>query len=211
MQEQLNPVQARMQAILELGKQQQMQRDLAILNTADGAQRFLKEEDAKVLDAILDRITVAYNKDILTGYKFEDNVEKMVAIVSALQYAKREVRELLEPSGNNIDLYQLFDRDLRDMVTSSYGSLPYFREPTLLEMPDGTFRTLDVEACERAEAGTPANIKRLNVALNIISSKLGLYANYQVSEEQESVAWNRAVAKLNTVKQLQLLQGALMK
>jgi len=202
----------RMKLIEANAKAKREAKDLAMLDTTAGAQRYLREQDAKVLDRILDQLSGAYNRDIMTGYKFEDNVEKMVAIISSLQFAKREVRELLEPSNEgDLDLYNLFDRDLRDMVTSSYGSLPYLRETTELTMPNGDIKVLDQDICDRAEKGQRADIDALNVAVNIISSKLGLYADYEVTQEQETIAWDNAVTRLNKSKQLQLLQGELSK
>jgi len=97
------------------------------------------------------------------------------------------------------------------MVTSSYGSLPYLRETTELTMPNGEIKVLDQDISDRAEKGQRADIDALNVAVNIISSKLGLYADYEVTQEQEAIAWDNAVTRLNKSKQLQLLQGELSK
>jgi hypothetical protein len=210
--ERTNAMVERTQAIMAAAKAKREQKDLEMLDTKSGAQRFLREQDAKLLDTIMDQLAAAYNRDIMTGYKFDDNIEKMVAIVSNLQFAKREVRELLEPSSDkDLDLYAIFDRDLRDMVTGSYGSLPYLREPTVITMADGETKVLDQDVCMRAGQGSKADVATLNVAINIIASKLGLYADYEATETQEEVAWNNAVERLTRSKQLQLLQGELSK
>ena len=210
MTERTQAITERMNAIKAAAQAKRNQKDLAMLNTDTGAQRFLREQDAKVLDTIIDQISAAYNRDIMTGYKFEDNIEKMVAIATNLQFAKRDVRDLLTPSSkDDLDLYELFDRDLRDMVVTSYGSLPYLREVTTITHTDGEIIVLDQEACDRAEQGIPANVEKLNVAINIIASKLGLYADYEATQRQEEQAWTGAIERLNKAKQLQLLKGEL--
>lgn len=198
----------RMKAIEAQARVRCEQRELQVLDTSHGVQRYLAKKDGVVLDTILAQLNMAYDKELNIGYKFSENVEKIIAIIFGLQFAKREVRELLQPSANsnNIDLYKVFDRSLRDMVVDSYGQLPYFREETKLEMPDGKIQVLDTLAVKRAEEGRKADIEMLNVAVQEIALALDLLGEYAVTQEEEDRAWTQATERLYTAKQLQAVQ-----
>lgn len=207
-------VQARLDSIRAERVKLNEAKTLRMLDSKAGQDLALHKEDAKVLDAIIAQIETAYDKEVRYGFRFDSNIEKIIAIVNHLQYAKADVRELLkltpeDVQAGKLDLYDIFDSNIRNMVLESYGSLPYFREVTTLVMPDGEVRELDAERVKQAEQGVPTNLALLNVAVTNIALTLGLMLDYEATETQQATAWNNAVAKLNQSKQLNELQGAL--
>lgn len=178
-------------------------RTVAILDTDYGQMDYIKRLDTITLKAIADRIGVAYNKELACGYQFNEPIEYLVAIARALQYAKKEVRELLQPSDeNDADLYLLFDRDTRDELISAYGSLPYAREATTLVMPDNTMQVLDQDLVDEARKGKPCDVARLNSAIEKTALRIGLLGQYtatQAKADEEFASAQSKVAKLATL------------
>ena len=160
----------------------------------------LNKDDAPMLDAILDNIAKAYNRPIGIGYTYNENVEKIVAIASKLQYADAKTRELINP-----DYYDIFDRTIRDMLLKGYGQLPYQRQVTTIETTRGTIE-LDRDLVERAKQGTKPNIALLSEALDIVATNLGLCGTYVVSETEARIAWDNSVSKLAKLDTLQSIK-----
>ena len=189
--------------IIERQKAQFEARAIGMLETEAGQADYIKSVDTTKLKSIADRIGVAYNKDLACGYQFNEPIEYLVAIARALQYAKKEVRELLQPSDeNDADLYLLFDRDTRDELISAYGSLPYAREATTLVMPDGTVQVLDQDLVDEARKGKPCDVARLNSAIEKTALRIGLLGQYTATQEkadEEFTSAQRKVAKLATL------------
>ena len=144
-----------------------------------------------------------------TGFKFNDVIETIVTIASRLQYANKEVRELLQPGTNEIDLYALFDRETRDEIIKAYGALPYSRQATVLTMLDGTTEVLDADIVEQAKVGRKADIPALNNCIARLATRLGLYADYVATKEQESTAFNDATRRMERLDKLSAYQAQL--
>lgn len=202
-------IEQRQMAIIEKAKAQQEARLIARLETPAGERDFLVEQDKALLNSIKARLETAYGKQLPTGFKFNDVVETIVTIASRLQYANKEVRELLQPGTNEIDLYTLFDRETRDELIKAYGQLPYSRQATVLTMLDGTVAILDQDLVDQAKQGRKADIPTLNNCLSRISARLGLYADYSVTEEQENTAFNDATSRLARLEKLAEYQAQL--
>lgn len=202
-------VQERIEQIKANALAQTEKRQLELLDTTSGINNYLAGEDRKLLTAISSRIASAYDKPTVTGYQFSENVELIVAITSRLQYANKSVRELLEPGTDELDLYSIFDRGIRDDILSAYGSLPYSREATIIMLPDNSIEVLDAELVAEARVGKPCNIELLNASLEIISLRLGLYGQYKATQEQADTAWKSATAKLVQVEKLEAYKQSL--
>lgn len=200
----------RIEAIKASAKASAEQRQLNLLNTEAGVSNFLASEDRKLLQSISNRIAVAYDKPLATGYQFSENVEILVAITSKLQYASKSIRELLEPGTDDLDLYSIFDRSIRDDLLLAYGSLPYQREATVLTMPDGSIEVLDAEQVASAKVGVPVDVPKLNSCIEILALRLGLYGSYVVTQEQADKAFTQATQKLASLDKLNSLKDQLL-
>lgn len=200
----------RINQIKETAKAQAEQRQLNLLSTEAGINSYLGVEDKKLLDSICARIAVAYDKPVVSGFQFTENLEILVAITNRLQYANKNVRELLEPGETDLDLYSIFDRGIRDDILEAYGSLPYIREATVLTMPDGTVEILDQEMVDSAKAGIPCNVEKLNASIEILSLRLGLYGQYKATQEQADRAFTQASQKLKSLDKLSALKDQLL-
>ena len=193
-------VQEKLAMIKQQRAESKVQRQLAMLDNQEYVEILLAKEDAKLLDRILDDLSKAYGKPIFTGFTYNENIEKLVAICNKLQYAKADIRELIDSS-----YYELFDRTIREMVIDAYGMLPYFREPTVVELSDGTKTVLDADLVDKAKQGIKPNVDKLQLAIDILSDTLNLQATYRVSEEEADKAWEQAVNKINKLERLQLI------
>jgi len=193
-------VQEKLDKIKAQRAQSKVERELAMLDKEEYVDFVLAKEDAKVLDAILADISEAYDQPIYIGFTYAENVEKLVAICNKLQYAKADVRELI-----NADYYSIFDRSIRDKVIKAYGQLPYSRELTTVELNDGTSVVLDQDIVQNAKKGKPANVACLQLAIDILSNVLNLQANYKVSQAEADVAWANAKAKIDKVERLKMV------
>ena len=186
--------------IIERQKAQLENRIIAQLKTSAGEADFIKSTDMKTLRVLADKIEKAYNKPLAVGFQFSEPIELIIAIARALQYAKREIREMLTPnSDSDMNLFSLFDRDLRDVLINSYGALPYLREATQLAMPDGTFKILDQDIVDDARKGKPCDIATLNFAIEKVAIRLGLLGNYTATQDKATEAFDyakRQVARL---------------
>ena len=202
-------IEQRQQAIIERAKAQQEARLIARLETPAGERDYLVEQDKVLLNSIKARLETAYGKQLPTGFKFNDVIETIVTIASRLQYANKEVRELLQPGTNEIDLYTLFDRETRDEIIKAYGALPYSRQATVLTMLDGTEEVLDADLVEQAKVGRKADIPALNNCIARIATRLGLYADYTATEEQESTAFDDATRRMARLDKLSMYQAQL--
>ena len=179
--------------IIERQKAQLESRVIALLQTSAGEADFLKSSDMKTLRVLADKIEKAYDKPLAVGFQFSEPIELIVSIARALQYAKREIREMLTPTdANDLNLFALFDRDLRDVIISSYGSLPYLREVTQLAMPDGSFKILDQDLVDEARKGKPCNVETLNFAIEKVAIRLGLLGNYTATQAKSDEAFSNA-------------------
>ena len=205
----MSNVAERQMAIIEKAKAQVESRIIARLETPAGERDYLVDQDKALLNSIKTRLETAYGKPLPTGFKFNDVVETIVTIASRLQYANKEVRELLQPGTNEIDLYALFDRETRDEIIKAYGALPYNRQATVLTMPDNSVVTLDADLVQQAKQGRKADIPTLNNCINRLSVKLGLYADYQATVEQEEQAFNDATSRLARLEKLAEYQAQL--
>ena len=189
--------------IIERQKAQLESRVIALLQTSAGEADFLKSSDMKTLRVLADKIEKAYDKPLAVGFQFSEPIELIVAIARALQYAKREIREMLTPTdANDLNLFALFDRDLRDAIISSYGSLPYLREATQLAMPDGSFKILDQDIVDEARKGKPCDVEALNFAIEKVAIRLGLLGNYTATQAKADEAFSNAqrqVARLTSL------------
>lgn len=206
----MNTVLERIEAIKMAAKASAEQRQLNLLNTEAGVSNFLASEDRKLLQSIANRIAVAYDKPVVTGYQFSENVELLVAITNRLQYANKSVRELLEPGESDLDLYSIFDRSIRDDLLLAYGSLPYQREATVLTMPDGSVEILDAEQVASAKVGVRVDVPKLNACIEILALRLGLYGSYVVTQEQADKAFTQAEQKLASLEKLNSLKDQLL-
>jgi len=195
-------IEERQKQILENMAKRQEIKQMAMLDTDAGMSDYAVTTDKDLLQSIIDRIAVAYDSPVMTGYKFSENVEMVIAIVNKLQFANKKMREALEPSTNQINLYKLFDRDIREGLLEAYGQLPYARELTTLTLPDGKVEILDQDIVDQAREGIPADITKFNFVLSKVGFKLGLYADYVTSQQQEDVAFAHAKKKLITVEKL---------
>lgn len=175
-----------------------------IESNVDYVDYLLAKDDSAQLDEILSNISKAYNAPVYTGYMFDDNVEKIVAICSKLQYAKGTVREAIPA-----DYYEVFDRTLRDKVLEAYGALPYHREPTVIEVAEGEFETLDEDLVARAKTGIKPDVAKLQTAIDIISDELQLQVRYTVPQHRADIAWNSAVARVANLDKLEQVKGEL--
>lgn len=202
-------IEQRQMAIIEKAKAQQEARLIARLETPAGERDFLVEQDKALLNTIKTRVETAYGKQLPSGFKFNDVIETLVTIASRLQYANKEVRELLQPGTNEIDLYALFDRETRDEIIKAYGALPYSRQATVLTMLDGTTEVLDADLVEQARVGRKADVNALNNCIARLATRLGLYADYQATEEQEATAFNDATARMARLEKLATYQAQL--
>lgn len=200
----------RINQIKESAKAAAEQRQLKLLNTEAGVANYLASEDRKLLQSIANRIAVAYDKPLATGYQFSENVELLVAITSKLQYASKNIRELLEPGTDDLDLYAIFDRSIRDDLLQAYGSLPYQREATVLTMPDGSVEILDAEQIASAKVGVRTDVAKLNACIEILALRLGLYGTYTVTQEQADRAFTQAIQKLASLDKLNSLKDQLL-
>lgn len=200
----------RIEAIKASAKASAEQRQLNLLNTEAGVSNYLASEDRKLLQSIVDRVAVAYDKPVATGYQFSENVEILVAITNRLQYASKSIRELLEPGTDDLDLYSIFDRSIRDDLLLAYGSLPYQREATVLTMPDGSIEILDADQVASAKAGIKADVPKLNACIEILALRLGLYGSYVVEQEQADKAFTQATQKLASLDKLNSLKDQLL-
>lgn len=200
----------RIEAIKASAKASAEQRQLNLLNTEAGVSNFLASEDRKLLQAIANRIAVAYDKPLATGYQFSENIEMLVAITSRLQYASKNIRELLEPGTDDLDLYAIFDRSIRDELLEAYGSLPYQREATVLTMPDGSTEILDAEQVASAKVGVRTDVAKLNSCIEILALRLGLYGSYVVKQEEADKAFTLATQKLASLDKLNSLKDQLL-
>jgi hypothetical protein len=206
----MSTVLERIEAIKASAKASAEQRQLNLLNTEAGVTNYLASEDRKLLQSIANRIAVAYDRPVATGYQFSENVELLVAITSKLQYASKNVRELLEPGTDDLDLYSIFDRGIRDDILLAYGSLPYQREATVLTMPDGSTEILDADQVASAKLGVKCDVNKLNSCLEILSLRLGLYGSYQVTSDQADKAFTIATQKLASLDKLNSLKDQLL-
>ena len=202
-------IEQRQMAIIEKAKAQQESRLIARLETPAGERDFLVDQDKALLNSIKARLETAYGKQLPTGFKFNDIVETIVTIASRLQYANKEVRELLQPGTNEIDLYTLFDRETRDEIIKAYGALPYNRQATVLTLLDGTVEVLDADLVAQAKQGRKADIPTLNNCINRLAVRLGLYADYQATAEQEAQAFTDATSRLARLEKLAEYQAQL--
>ena len=197
------------QMLVERARAQAENRIMARLETPAGERDYLATEDKAFLASIVKRLEVAYGKTLPVGYKFNDVIETIVMIASRLQFANKEVRELLQPGAGEIDLYQIFDRETRDELIQAYEQLPYNRKPTELTMLDGTVEVLDADLVQLARVGRRADIPTLNNAIERISLKLALYGTYEASQKQEDTQFEEARIKLERLDKLSRLQGQL--
>lgn len=202
-------LQARLAKITADAKARADERKLALLDTDTGINNYLASEDRKVLNSISTRIASAYDKPTITGYQFSENIELMVAITNRLQYANKSVRELLEPGTDEVDLYQIFDRSLRDDILDAYGALPYKREATKITLPDGTVEVLDQHLVDLARQGRKCDIDKLNGCLEILALRLGLYTQYKATKAQADLAWEQAESKLVQIDKLKAYEDSL--
>jgi len=193
-------VQEKLDQIKAQRAQSKVERELAMLDKDEYVDFVLAKEDAKVLDAIIADISDAYEQPVYSGFTYNENIEKLVAICNKLQFAKADVRELI-----NADYYSIFDRSIRDKVITAYGQLPYSREVTTVELNDGTSMQLDAELVANAKEGKPADIESLQLAIDILSNVLNLQANYRVSQTEADVAWANAKAKIDKVERLKMV------
>ena len=193
-------VQEKLAMIKQQRAESKVQRQLAMLDNQEYVEILLAKEDAKLLDRILDDLSKAYGKPIYTGFTYNENIEKLVAICNKLQYAKADIRELIDSS-----YYELFDRTIREMVIDAYGMLPYFREPTVVELSDGNKTVLDADLVDKAKQGIKPNIAKLQLSINILADTLNLQATYKVTEEEANKAWEQAINKINRLERLQLI------
>ena len=186
----VQPIQAQ---IISRQKAQLESRAIALLQTSAGEADFLKSSDMKTLRVLADKIEKAYDKPLAVGFQFSEPIELIVSIARALQYAKREIREMLTPTdANDLNLFSLFDRDLRDVIINSYGSLPYLREVTQLAMPDGSFKILDQDLVDEARKGKPCDVETLNFAIEKVAIRLGLLGNYTATQAKADEAFSNA-------------------
>lgn len=202
-------IEQRQTAIIERAKAQQEARLMARLETPAGERDFLVEQDKALLNSIKARVETAYGKQLPTGFKFNDVIETIVMLASRLQYANKEVRELLQPGTNEIDLYTLFDRETRDEIIRAYGALPYSRQATVLTMLDGTEEVLDADLVEQAKLGRKADIPALNNCISRLATRLGLYADYTATQEQETQAFDDATRRMARLEKLATYQAQL--
>lgn len=202
-------LQERLAQITASAKARAEERQVNLLSTDSGVTNYLASEDRKLLNSIANRIAVAYDKPTITGYQFSENIELIVAITNRLQYANKSVRELLEPGTDEVDLYSIFDRSIRDDLLLAYGSLPYAREATVITLPDGTTEVLDQHLVDEARKGKKCDINKLNTCLEIIALRLGLYNQYTATKEQAEKAWNQAESKLVQVDKLEAYKKSL--
>lgn len=178
--------------------QAKTERQLAMLDDQKYVDYVLAKEDSQLLDKILADISQAHGTPIYSGFTYHENVEKLVAICSKLQFAKANVRDLISP-----DYYEMFDRAVRDMTVESYGQLPYMREVTKVELSDGSIVALDEDSVARARQGVKPDVQRLQTAINILSQTLGLQADYTVTQAEADRAWSIATDKIAKVERLQ--------
>lgn len=190
-------VDAKIAELVKKAKAKREKQELELLEKPAYQNLVLNSKDTEVLDAIIENISTAYDAPIFTGFTFCENTEKLVAIISKLQFAKREQRELI-----NKDYYLLLNRSLRDMVLEAYGRLPYYKEADTIQLADGTTKVLDPNSVERAMAGTPTDVEKLLLSLQIVSNKLGLVGDLTVTQTQADKAWEIAKNKANTAREL---------
>ena len=205
----MSNVAERQMAIIEKAKAQVESRVIARLETPAGERDYLVNQDKALLNSIKARLETAYGKQLPTGFKFNEVIETLVTIANRLQYANKEVRELLQPGTNEIDLYTLFDRETRDELITAYGALPYNRQPTVLTLLDNTTVVLDSERVVQARKGRKADIPTLNNCVERLAIKLGLYSEYKATVEQEEQEFTNAVNKLKELETLANYQAQL--
>lgn len=197
--EQMTPAE-RLAKKLEEIKQEKIEtlieKKIASLDTNRGAQRALAREDAKILEEMKHTIEEVQNKPVFTGFAFSKIVEDIVAIASALQYMKGDLRDQI-PTG----YYEVFDDEIRTNILEAYGRLPYLAEPTLIEV-NGELVNLDPEASNRAETGIRPSADSLEEYTSMVAIDLGLLSTINVTKAQVDKAWEQAVSKLNKQKVL---------
>lgn len=193
-------VQEKLAKIKEQRMQSKVDRQLAMLDDTNYVDYVLAKEDSQLLDKVIADISQAYDAPTYSGFTYHENIEKLVAICSKLQFAKATQRESI-----SADYYDMFDRAVRDMVVENYGQLPYLREVTKVELSDGSIVELDADIAIRAKLGTKPNVQRLQTAIDILSNTLGLQADYRVTTTEAERAWSIAKDKINKVERLQAI------
>lgn len=187
-------VEAKLNKIMAAAAEQAELGELELLDNPNYVNLVLGDRDSEILDAIIAKLEEASDgTPLFTGYTFDDNTEKLVAIVNKLQFAPRDIRAAIPR-----EYYSIFDRATRDMVIKAYGRLPYFKEATQLTLADGSIKVLDPESTERNMKGVKPDIETLELGCKVLASKLRLVGKLDISKQRIDEAWSRAETKAET-------------
>ena len=199
-----NTVNSKIALLVANAKASAVSRELALLENPKYQNIVLGKEDSKILDKMIKVVEEATGKAVFGGYTYSENTEKLVALISGLQFAKAEARDII-PSG----YYALLPRTIRDMTIEAYGRLPYYAEATTLSLADGSTRVVNQEVVDMAMLGTPTDVETLSLALEIARSALGLVGTDEVTQRQADTAFTRATAKAQLNATLAQLESQL--
>ena len=179
------------------------QRLIDSLGTEKGSNRFLKNKDGKILEDIVTSIEDVTGKPMFHGFTFSSNVELIVAIASALQFMKGNLRELVSES-----LYKIFDGDTRDEILIAYGRLPYAMEDTIVNV-DGEEIIIDPLAKQRARDGIKAEVADLASVVSSVALELGLLGEYSCTQAEANSAWFQAMSKIDRQDKMEEYKASL--
>ncbi len=184
-----NDIMAQLEAT---AKAKKVERQVAVLKTQTGANRYLNKKDNKILSAIIQKITTVTEKQVFTGFTYSKNVEAIIAVANALQYMKGDHREQIPET-----IWEIFDADTRSDILEAYGRLPYLAEDLTIDI-DGKQVSIDPDAKERSRAGIKPNVSQLEELVNTVALDLDLLGEYTCSQGRADKAWAdslRRVAK----------------
>jgi len=187
----LTPIEAKLQ---ELAKARKAKRELEALNALNNplvANTAFVAVDMAKLKPMVDTIEQATGKPVYRGYIYDEVSETLIAIATSLMYAKREARELIPTT-----YYSLFSSAVSELIEVSYGRLPFFKEPTVITLEDGSVQVLDTDdlIAERLQ-GKQADVVTLKAVIATLADSLELDSVSNISQELFDKAFTRAKAE----------------
>jgi len=180
-----------------------LDRRIAILSTESGANKLMRQKDGRTLGAITTRIADITEKPVFSGFTYNGNVETIVAIASALQYMKGDLRESISET-----IWATFDGDTRTDIINAYGRLPYLADELAIEI-NGVDVIVDPNARPLAKAGIQPNVAELEMLVNTIAMNLNLLGEYNCTQREADKSWADANRKINKAEILDSYKASL--